>query len=88
MLSKTERNYLSGTIKLNKNYENKIIFSIRKKIQQLEEDLRLIESGNNDVFSLGKLTSYRARLTPPAQNTRDIRYLIDIYESRQICQKT
>ncbi len=69
MLSKTERDYLSGKIQLNKNYEHKIIHSIRNKLKKLEqEELPLIESQRkvigNVVSYLGKLTSYRARLTP------------------------
>ena len=91
MLSKTERNYLSGVFNPTKNYEYKIIHSIRKKLKILDTDLSLIESKPEALCAvgaqLGKLTSYRARLTPPAQNTRDIRYLIDICETRQICQK-
>ena len=93
MFSKKEQEYLSGNFTPNKNYEYKLLFSIRKKLKTFyESELPLIESKPEALravgATLGKLTSYRARLTPPAQNTRYIRYLIDICESRQICQKT
>ena len=69
MLSKTERNYLSGRIQPSKNYEHKILHSIRHKLQKFEqEELPLIESKRkvigNVVAYLGKLTSCQAGLTP------------------------
>jgi hypothetical protein len=70
MLSKTERDYLSGKLTPNKNYENKIIHSIRKKMKifyNLELPLVLAKShllGENWVESLGKLTSCQTGLTP------------------------
>ena len=68
MLSKTERNYLSGNFNPNKNYEYKIIHSIRKKLNTLSTDLSLIESKPEALRAvgaqLGKLTSYQTKLTP------------------------
>lgn len=70
MLSKTERDYLSGKLTPSKNYENKILHSIRKKIKtfyNLELPLVLTKShliGGDLVESLGKLTSCQAGLTP------------------------
>ena len=69
MLSKTEREYLSGTIKPNKNYEYKILHSIRNKLKTLNQlELPLIQSKaeviGDAVSYLGKLTSCQAGLTP------------------------
>nr|ABZ09103.1 hypothetical protein ALOHA_HF4000APKG6D9ctg2g8 [uncultured marine crenarchaeote HF4000_APKG6D9] len=68
MLSKTERNYLSGIFNPNKNYEYKIIHSIRKKLKILSADISLIESKPEALSAvgaqLGKLTSYQTKLTP------------------------
>ncbi|EPA06076.1 hypothetical protein BG20_I1809, partial [Candidatus Nitrosarchaeum limnium BG20] len=45
MLSKTERNYLSRKINPNKNYEYKILYSIRKKLKEFYHlELPLINS--------------------------------------------
>jgi hypothetical protein len=69
MLSKSERDYLSGNLKPNKNYEYKILHSIRKKLKILSNDFSLIESKPEALSAvgaqLGKLTSYQARQTPP-----------------------
>ncbi len=69
MLSKKEREYLSGTLYPNKNYEYKLLHSIRKKIKTLSTDLSLLESKPEALRAvgapLGKLTSYQTKLTPP-----------------------
>jgi len=50
MLSKREREYLSGKLKLSKNYQYKIEHSIRKKIKTLyQTELPLLQSGDNKV---------------------------------------
>ena len=74
MLSKKEREYLSGKLKLSKNYEHKIEHSIRKKIKTLyQTELPLLQNSNWVEESrceasrpgwLGKLTSYQSGLTP------------------------
>ncbi len=66
--------YLSGKIHPNKNYEYKIIHSIRKKLKTFcNLELPLIESRTEALCAvgaeLGKLTSYRARLTPLTSNS-------------------
>jgi len=81
MLSKTEREYLEGKIKPTRNYEYKLLFSIRKKLLHFyKQDLPLIESKAGVIGGatsyLGKLTSYQAKLTPPAfDNLIMIKYL-------------
>ena len=74
MLSKREREYLSGKLKLSKNYQYKIEHSIRKKIKTLyQTELPLLQNSNCAEESrreasrpdrLGKLTSYQSGLTP------------------------
>ena len=68
MLSKSERDYLSGTLIPSKNYEYKIIHSIRKKLKVLSQEISLIESKPEALRAvgaqLGKLTSYQTKLTP------------------------
>ena len=74
MLSKTEREYLQGNLKLSKNYEYKITHSIRNKIKTLYQlELPLLQNSNWVEESrceasrpdwLGKLTSYQSGLTP------------------------
>jgi len=69
MFSKTERDYLSGNLKPNRNYEYKIQHSIRKKLKIFyQTELPLIESWpearSAGGTELGKLTSYQAKLTP------------------------
>ena len=68
MLSKTEKEYLNGNLKISKNYENKINYSIRKKLELFfKSELPLLQSGvdkgHRPLF--GKLTSYQTKLTPP-----------------------
>jgi hypothetical protein len=70
MFSKKERDYLSNQIKPSKNYEYKLIHSIRKKLRIFyEEELPLIQSRPEVPCAvgaeLGKLTSYQTKLTPP-----------------------
>ena len=67
MLSKTEREFLQGKLKVSKNYENKLLFSIRTKLRcYLDTDLQLLQSGLvRGLPLLGKLTSYQTKLTPP-----------------------
>ncbi len=69
MLSRKEREYLSGNFNPNKNYEYKILHSIRKKLRLFSNDLHLIESKPEALRAvgapLGKLTSYQTKLTPP-----------------------
>ena len=67
MLSKTEREYLQGNLKLSKNYEYKITHSIRNKIKTFYQlELPLLQNSNCAEDSrceasrpawLGKLTS-------------------------------
>ena len=69
MISRREREYLSGKFQPTKNYEYKIIHSIRNKLKTFYQlELPLINSKSEVLGSrtsyLGKLTSYRARLTP------------------------
>jgi hypothetical protein len=73
MLSKTERDYLSGKFTPNKNYEYKILYSIRKKLKEFYHlELPLINSSPKVPCAvgaeLGKLTSYQTKLTPPRRN--------------------
>jgi hypothetical protein len=45
MLSKTERDYLAGNLRPSKNYEHKILHSIRNKLKTLGQlELPLINS--------------------------------------------
>lgn len=71
MLSKTERKYLLGRIRPSKNYENKLLFSIRNKLKQFYGlELPLIVKSKvvlNNNSGLGKLTLYQTKLTPPSQ---------------------
>ena len=65
MLSKKEKEYLQGNLKLSKNYEHKLIHSIKKKLKTLYEvDLPILSKRRNNL-RLGKLTSYQTKLTPP-----------------------
>ena len=74
MLSKREREYLSGKLKLSKNYQFKLEHSIRKKIKTLyQTELPLLQNSNCAEESrreasrpdwLGKLTSCQSGLTP------------------------
>ena len=74
MLSKTEREYLQGNLKLSKNYEYKITHSIRNKIKTFYQlELPLLQNSNWVEESrreasrpdwLGKLTSCQSGLTP------------------------
>ena len=74
MLSKTEREYLQGNLKLSKNYEYKITHSIRNKIKTFYQlELPLLQNSNCAEESrreasrpdwLGKLTSCQSGLTP------------------------
>ena len=74
MLSKTEREYLQGNLKLSKNYEYKITHSIRNKIKTFYQlELPLLQNSNCVEDSrceasrtdwLGKLTSCQSGLTP------------------------
>ena len=68
MLSKKEREYLSGELKLSKNYQRKIEHSIRKKLgvfRELELPLlRRSEVIGGEASYLGKLTSCQSGLTP------------------------
>lgn len=68
MLSKTEQN-LAGNVHPSKNYEYKILHSIRRKLKTFSQiELPLIESKpeviGEKVSYLGKLTSYQAVLNP------------------------
>jgi hypothetical protein len=67
MLSKTEREFLQGKLKVSKNYENKLLFSIRTKLRcYLDTDLQLLQLGFvRGLPLLGKLTSYHTKLIPP-----------------------
>ena len=71
MLSKKEREYLSGKLKLSNNYQRKIEHSIRKKLgvfRELELPLlRRSEVIGGEASYLGKLTSYQSGLTPPKE---------------------
>ena len=65
MLSRKEREYLQGSLRPSKNYEHKLIHSIKKKLNILyEEDLPLLSKRRSNL-RLGKLTSYQTKLTPP-----------------------
>ena len=74
MLSKTEREYLQGNLKLSKNYEYKITHSIRNKIKTFYQlELPLLQNSDCAEESrceasrtgwLGKLTSCQSGLTP------------------------
>jgi len=65
MLSKKEKEYLQGNLKLSKNYEHKLIHSIKKKLKTLYEvDLPILSKRRNNL-RLGKLTSCQTKLTPP-----------------------
>ena len=62
MLSKTEKDFLSGGIHPNKNYEYKIIHSIRKKLKTLYQlELPLV---NSKAEVIGGGASYLAERTP------------------------
>ncbi len=76
MLSKKEKEYLQGNLNPSKNYEHKLIHSIKKKLKTLyEEDLPLLSRRRNNL-RLGKLTSYQTRQTPPRGNSLTmIKYL-------------
>ena len=68
MLSKKEKEYLQGNLKLSKNYEHKLIHSIRTKFDNLfGVELPLIVDSKVVLGEnrLGKLTSYQTKLTPP-----------------------
>nr|AIE98288.1 hypothetical protein [uncultured marine thaumarchaeote KM3_04_H11] len=77
MLSKTEREYLQGNLKLSKNYEYKITHSIRNKIKTFYQlELPLLQNSNwvedsrceaSRTDWLGKLTSCQSGLTPPKE---------------------
>ena len=80
MLSKKEREYLSGKLKLSKNYEHKIEHSIRKKIKTLyQTELPLLQNlswvedsrceASRTDWLLGKLTSCQSGLTPLRETT-------------------
>jgi len=69
MFSKSERDYLSGNFTPNKNYEYKILHSIRKKLKTFyQKELPLIvpkaEVIGGATSYLGKLTLYQTKLTP------------------------
>ena len=68
MLSKTEREYLQGNLKLSKNYEYKITHSIRNKIKTFyQSELPLLQKAEiirGATSYLGKLTSCQSGLTP------------------------
>ena len=68
MLSKKEREYLSGKLNLSNNYQRKIEHSIRKKLgvfRELELPLlRRSEVIGGEASYLGKLTSCQSGLTP------------------------
>ncbi len=70
MLSKKEREYLEGNLHVSKNYENKLLFSIRTKLRSyLDSDLPLLQKGLvRGIPLLGNLTVYQTKLTPRAQN--------------------
>ncbi len=58
MLSKTEREFLQGKLKVTKNYEYKLIHSIKNKLKTFEHlELPLIEKNNLTEFSKN-LTKY------------------------------
>ena len=64
MLSRKEREYLQGNLTPSKNYEHKLIHSIKKKLKTLYEiDYPLLSRRRNNS-RLGKLTSYQTKLTP------------------------
>jgi len=74
MLSKREIEYLSGNLKLSKNYQYKLEHSIRKKIKTLyQTELPLLQNSNcaeesrreaSSLDQLGKLMSCQSGLTP------------------------
>ena len=69
MLSKKEKEYLQGNLKLSKNYEHKLIHSIKKKLKTLYEvDFPLLSRRRNNS-GLGKMTSYQTKLTPPRRHS-------------------
>ena len=72
MLSKKEREYLSGKLNLSNNYQRKIEHSIRKKLgvfRELELPLlRRSEVIGGEASYLGKLTSCQSGLTPRNQS--------------------
>jgi len=69
MLSKKEREYLQGNLNPTKNYEHKLIHSIKKKLKTLYEiDYPLLSRRRNNL-RLGKLTSYQTKLTPPRRHS-------------------
>ena len=80
MLSKREIEYLSGKLKLSKNYEHKIEHSIRKKIKTLYQtelpllqNLSWVEDSRCEASRtdwLGKLTSCQSGLTPLREISR------------------
>ena len=73
MFSRKEQDYLSGDFIPNKNYEYKILHSIRKKLETLLTEIPLIQSKPEALRAvgaqLGKLTSYQTKLTPPRGNS-------------------
>ena len=69
MLSKKEREYLQGNLNPTKNYEHKLIHSIKKKLKTLYEiDYPLLSRRRNNL-RLGKLTSYQTRQTSLRHNS-------------------
>jgi len=69
VFSRSEKEYLSGKFSPNKNYEYKLLFSIRKKLKIFyDHELPLLESKPEALGAvgapLGKLTSYQTKLTP------------------------
>jgi len=42
MLSKTEKKFISGQLSISKEYENKLRYTIKKKIESAQKDLTLI----------------------------------------------
>ena len=68
MLSRKEREYLQGNLKPSKNYEHKLIHSIKKKLKTFYEiDYPLCSerrSNGCEASWLGKLTLYQTKLTP------------------------
>ena len=68
MFSKKKREFLSRNFNPNKNYEYKIIFSIKKLKMFYEKELPLINLSPKVSCAvgteLGKLTLYQTKLTP------------------------
>ena len=89
MLSKKEREYLSGELKLSKNYQRKIEHSIRKKLgvfRELELPLlRRSEVIGGEASYLGKLTSYQSGLTPLTDFSKNLtknrNYIAEVHSS-------